>query len=334
MSDLIHLDESVRGIAKLDDATRVLHILKEIFIYHPRALRVQQFINFLYKSPERYRPTGLCICGEPGSGKTAQLRAYERANPPFNASDGGRRLPVLYVQMEEQPKPGSMYREMLNAAGVPWETYSQKVSARERVVRALRALETRIVLIDEVHNMCDTPNESTMAKWLRMLSNHLRIPIVLSGTEAFMRVLDDMQMASRWPFVVELPLWTDSSEFQVFLNAWQRALPLRTASDLTAPEVRREILQETGGITDLIAKCLTYSAIAAIRLKRERITVDLLSWWRDPPMLEQPTDDPEAVARAWLADERSRPDPLKVFPLPAMRHLHRMAKVGRRGGVR
>lgn len=319
MTTYIHLDESVRHLAEQDDLTRAKHILKDVFIYHGQARRILQYMNVLLNSPRRYRPNGVFICGGPGTGKTAQLRAFERAHPPFSDGAGARKVPVVYVEMDEEPSPRTMYKEILEAVGVPWNAFPGSMPARTRVVKALTMLDTRLLMVDEVANMCDDKREAKMAKWLRMLTHRLRIPVILAGTDKFKEVLNaDLQMSSRWPFVIELPLWTDTSEFELLLTSWQRILPLRSPSDLTKKEIRVRLLQETGGITDNINRCLMYAAITAIRLKHECITADLLSWWRDPPMLSGTTEDPDNVATAWLADTRTTPDPLQIYPVATM----------------
>lgn len=323
-----HLDTSIQHLADADDVIRVEHILKDLYIAHPQAARIQQVLDHLYRMPRRYRPTSCVLTAPSGAGKTNLLRAFERRYPGYNLPNGaGRRLPVLYLQMQEDPTPKSMYRELLNSAGVPRDTFTRKMPEHECVTRALQALETKIVLIDEVHNMVDWKHEGAMRKWLRMLSNYLRIPIVLAGTDSFCCVFDDFQMSSRWPWIIELPLWTDSPEFQQLLTAWERAYPLRLCSNLNAPEMRKAILEESMGVMDLISKCLSAAAVAAIRLHRECITPDLLKWWRDPPLFDTDDLDPVAVARAWLTDDRVTPEPIRItHARPMIRSSARMAK--------
>ena len=80
------------------------------------------------------------------------------------------------------------------------------------------------------------------------------------------------------------------------------------------------LLKETDGITDSIIRCLQAAALVAIREGTERVTVDLLAWWRDPPLLdhygsETATDDGSPstdLALAWLRDERRFADPIPV----------------------
>lgn len=102
--------------------------------------------------------------------------------------------------------------------------------------------------------------------------------------------------------------------FHAFLSTYERACPLRNPSRLTAPKpkLRQALLRESAGITDHLMKCLSSAAIAAVRLKRERITEDLLPWWRDPPLLMDMRESPEALADAWLGDTRVAPDPLPL----------------------
>ena len=76
----------------------------------------------------------------------------------------------------------------------------------------------------------------------------------------------------------------------------------------------RALLDETGGLTDTIIRCLQAAALVAIREGTERIVPEYLSWWRDPPLLAHyETGDEEqksvALANAWLKDERRAAPP-------------------------
>jgi hypothetical protein len=315
-----HLDPAIRDLADQEDIVRVQCLLKEIFIYHPSVLRIERLLEHFYRVPRRYRSTGMFICSLSGMGKTQLLRAFERKYAEqIDPAGRGRRLPVLYVEMLEYPTPYGMDVELFTQAGLPRPSASRFIPLHELLRDGLSKLGTRLVLIDEIHNLCNARRPEVMCTWIRMLSNRLQIPIVLSGNDMFLPCLNDFQMSSRWPFTVEIPLWQEGADFEALLYAWERALPLRLPSRLTSRELSRALLKESEGITDVIARCLSAAAIAAIRLKREAITKDLLSWWRDPPMLDGVADDPESLARGWLSDDRDQPEPIAAFTVRGVR---------------
>jgi hypothetical protein len=123
-----------------------------------------------------------------------------------------------------------------------------------------------------------------------------------------------MQLASRYP-IMRLPRWTDSPEFMAFLQGYERACPLRLPSRLAAPQFVRAILAETLGITDSIIRCLQAAALVAIRGGIERIGIDDLAWWRDPPAFQSIVQAGELsseseLAKAWLDDTRRTANPI------------------------
>jgi hypothetical protein len=205
-----------------------------------------------------------------------------------------------------------MWRELIYEAGIPNELFSKNTPLHVRLSEGLAALETKIVMIDEFPNIMHAEDPNAMVTWLRSLSNRIKRPIIIAGDDRIFVPLREYQMHSRFPFTFDLPVWSDTAELQMLLNAWQRMLPLRRPSDLTSTPMRRKILSESGGALGSIAKCLTYAAVAAIRLGSERIEKEHLEWWRDPPLITDPDVAESTIARAWLADERKNPNPLML----------------------
>lgn len=189
MTTYIHLDKSLRHLAEQDDLKRAKHILTDVFIDHGQTGRILQYMKVLLNGARRYRPNRVFICGGPGTGKTALLRAFERAHPPFTDGAGARKIPAVYVMMHEEPSPRTVCKKILEAVGVPWTAFPGSMPAATRVVKALTMLDTRLLMIDEVENMCDDKREA-MAEWLWTLTHRLRIPVVLAGTDKFKEVLN------------------------------------------------------------------------------------------------------------------------------------------------
>jgi hypothetical protein len=127
-------------------------------------------------------------------------------------------------------------------------------------------------------------------------------------------------MASRYP-IVRLPRWTAGQDLVAFLQAYERACPLRLASRLSDLQLMRALLDETDGITDSIVRSLQAAALVAIREGTERIIPEYLCWWRDPPLLthygagDDELDGAE-LAMAWLRDHRRDVQPAVKAPAP------------------
>jgi hypothetical protein len=89
-------------------------------------------------------------------------------------------------------------------------------------------------------------------------------------------MLTDQQLADRFE-AVELPPWHNDNDFRRLLASFQAILPLRKRSDLSAPDIRQEILRRTEGITVRIVRLLEQLAVEAVRSGSEEIALDRLS---------------------------------------------------------
>ena len=112
---------------------------------------------------------------------------------------------------------------------------------------------------------------------LRFLANELQLVLVCAGTaDAKRAMLTDQQLADRFE-AVELPPWHNDNDFRRLLASFQALLPLRKKSDLSAPDIRQEILRRTEGITVRIVRLLEQVAVEAVRSGSEEITLDRFS---------------------------------------------------------
>lgn len=311
----LHLDPSIRPIAAQDNLIRAQHVLKDVYLNHPHAQAVERHIEQLIRLPRKIRMPGLFLCAESGIGKTQILRRIERRHPAYE--DGTRRCrPVLYVQVPAAPTVRSLRRTLLDEAEIPFLDTPNKPTPESLLRRGLAAAHTRLIMLDEIHNIEHMKHTTRMLlrDYVRCLSNSTQLPIVLGGTSEFEQALtEDRQLESRYP-IMRLPRWTDSPEFIAFLQGYERACPLRLPSRLAEPQFVRALLAETRGITDSIIRSLQAAALVAIRAGTERIGVEDLAWWRDPPAFQAIDPGSEfasekELARAWLTDTRLSANP-------------------------
>jgi hypothetical protein len=120
-----------------------------------------------------------------------------------------------------------------------------------------------------------------MLNLLRFISNELRVSVVCFGVaDAKEAISGDAQLARRFQ-EYSLPRWQADEEFQAFLVAILRSLPLRQPSILSTRALKR-VLQISDGITARIFGILQEAAIQAIRTERECIDDDLLGTIQPP----------------------------------------------------
>jgi AAA+ superfamily predicted ATPase len=113
---------------------------------------------------------------------------------------------------------------------------------------------------------------------LKYLANDLRLSVVLVGTEdAPIALQSDAQMSSRFtPF--EIPRWRENEEFRGLLNAFERVIPLRKASNLSQRSMVQFLFSRSDGLIGEVSRLLNEAAERAIVDGAEQITLEHLDY--------------------------------------------------------
>jgi len=153
------------------------------------------------------------------------------------------------------------------------------VAIEQTVLRILRSLDTRMLIIDEIHNLLSGSNskQQEFLNLLRFIGNELRLSIVGVGIkDAYLAIRTDNQLENRFEPLV-LPTWNDDLEFARLLASFVQVLPLKKTSNLLADEIRQMILEKSEGTIGEISTFLRRAAELAIRNEQECIDYELLS---------------------------------------------------------
>lgn len=187
--------------------------------------------------------------------------------------------------------------------------------------RMLTAHQSKIVIFDEIQHICHTRSRdrAVVLDTLKSISTECQISVICAGTPAVQREFHaDPQIERRFD-ITSFVSWTLGSAFKRFLETYERARPLRLASNLTDPEMMREILAETGGVTHRIMQRLNAAAVVAIHEKTERITPELLAVKRlEPERVLQ-------AKRASTIESVVEADRIRTYPSMSKREPRRVA---------
>ncbi|MGI8476673.1 MAG: TniB family NTP-binding protein [Thermomicrobiales bacterium] len=274
--ELSHLSPATQAIVDLPAPERLAHLRGQWWISHPRAqAALDKLEAVLTQGPGRIRPPNLLIVGPTNNGKSMVAEKFRRLHPATPSACGGRELtPVVVMQMPSEPSVRRFYSALLTALNAPVSFNVPGARLESHALELLRAIEARVLIIDELHNMLAGAHakRAEFLNTLRFLGNELRIPIVGLGTKhAQIAVRSDDQLENRFE-PVPLPAWEDDLEFARLLSSFESALPLREPSGLGAgPELRSLVLRRSTGLIGEVAALLTSATAHALAHGRERI---------------------------------------------------------------
>ena len=272
LTDLSHLHDAARQVARLPAAERLRHVRADRWIGYTRAAQALTRLETLFGWPARQRMPNLLLTGPTNNGKSMIIEKFRRMHPPQSCPDR-EHIPVLAVQMPSEPSVIRFYVALLAALGAPLRPRQRLAELEQVTLTLLRAVGVRVLVIDELHNVLagrgDVRRE--FLNLIRFLGNELRIPLVGVGTrEAYLAIRSGDQLENRFePFT--LPLWAPDQEACSLLASFAASFPLRRRSHIATPEMARYLLTRSEGTIGEVAHLLTDAAVAAIESGEEAI---------------------------------------------------------------
>ena len=246
-----------------------------------------------FREEPTHRWRGIAIAAETNSGKTTIAEHFLRRHQEELHVTEPSIVPVVKVEATRADE-NRFFDKILEQMPIYKGRTLVRIADKEREVkRALSQCKTRMLVIDEFHNlMRGTPaKQRDFLIVLKTLGNELRIVIVLLGLPEIYNVLQaDRQFANRFQFVFLRKMDLTSSEapgqpseYRQFLATFETLLPFGTQSHLGDDPMATEIYQRSEGTigeaTDLIREAAEY----AVKRGRDRITIRDLSECRYVP---------------------------------------------------
>jgi len=278
-ADFSHLSPALRAAAALPDSERVMRIRADRWIGYPRATAALQRLEALLNWPRKQRMPNLLISGPTNNGKSVVIEKFCRMHRAVGGDADRESVPIVAVQMPSDPSISRFYAMLLAALGAPLRPRSRTPELEHQALALLRAVGTRLLIIDELHNILAGPTRLQLEflNLIRFLGNELKIPIVGVGTkEAYLAIRSDSQLENRFE-PVALPVWQDGEDLRSLLSSFAASYPLRRPSVLGTENIARYLLARSEGTIGELAQLLRAAAIAAIETGTEAITAQTLT---------------------------------------------------------
>lgn len=271
-----HLAPVAASMADQDTEKRIAYIRRDRFVPYARAEDILNELETLFRLEDAVRPQGRLLVGRSLMGKSTLLDEFMRNHRASDNPEGDAAIvPVVSIQVPDQAREG-IYAEILAHlhAHVPSNVRDKDV--RQHAVELLRRIGTRLILIDEFHNVLEgsASVQRRAISSVKYLMNELRRPVVVAGTvEVLNAVVSDEQIRSR---LRPLPLarFEDDAEFQELLAGFEMLIPLREPSGLADPALSSRIYERTFGVVGYVSDLLDEAAILAIKDGTEKISAE------------------------------------------------------------
>jgi len=294
MTEVDHLSKAAQAALLLPDDQRIERISGARWIGYTRAQDILTKLDDLLAYPHQPRMPNLLLYGATGNGKTMIINRFIRRHPTADNPGGDAVVvPVLAVQAPPLPSESRLYDAILEALFAPYKARENVSKKQFQVLRLLRAVNTRMLVIDEIHHILVGPTnqQRIVMNAVKYLSNDLQIPLVGVGTlEAVRAIQADPQLASRF-HRAELALWRMGREYRKLLASFERMLPLKRPSKLAREPVATKLLAMTEGTIGELSTLLKTAAIYAVRTGVERIDEPVLAGleWAPPSARHTPS---------------------------------------------
>lgn len=284
------LTNEAQEIINKTNEERITYISEDRWIHYPQAEEIIQTLESIKTyEKNKTRVTSILLVGSSNNGKTSLLEEFVRRNPSYDYySENSDKLtkeffdnynaigiPALSILAPNEPNESRLYSNILNKIFAPFNERDSVARKQYLVEYYLDLLNVDMLIIDEIHNILSgsIAKQKQVLNAIKNLSNHLKIPIVLSGTKDALRAVStDTQISSRFR-PIYLKKWKMDKEFVSLLATFLKTLPLKKESIILTVNTSMEILEiSDGNIGDIIG-LLKKAAIYAIKSESERITL-------------------------------------------------------------
>lgn len=253
----------------------------------PRAFQVDQSLSMI----------GFSVLGCPGMGKTATVERVIASYPPLvehTLGDSITQIPCLKI---ECPSLGSrksfclaFFKALDDRLGTKhFDRFTRKNISADTMVLHVQHLSylyaLGVLVVDEVQNLRRSPEgPQAVLNFLVVMSNAIKVPVVLVGTMAALDILQNNLTGARRASGVGNQLWdrlTRGVDWETFITDMWSYQWTKVETPLN-DEIVEALYDESQGVVDIVIKLFMFAQLRIITLaevderKSEVMTAELI----------------------------------------------------------
>lgn len=288
----LELTKETKEMLNSSDEERIVYINKEYWVDYPIAQSILEKMEDVYNyGYGKTRHISILLVGSSNNGKTSLLKQFIKKHPPYDYNVEGEQpewitddffdkytgigRPVIYIISPTEPSETRLYSIILEQLNVPYKTRDSLDIKAKLVEYYLKALNVRVLIIDEIHNILNgsPARQKQIMSAIRDLSSKLTMPVVLSGVKEALRAVNtEDQISSRYR-PEYLTKWKMDKDYISLLATIISKLPLKKQSTIINKDDASEILELCNGYIGEIVNLIKAAAIYAIKSGSERVTI-------------------------------------------------------------
>ncbi|WP_343583408.1 TniB family NTP-binding protein [Herbaspirillum sp.] len=260
---------------------RQAYLAQQLVVMHPDLKVVHDKIKELrsYCIVEN-KGKGLLVTANSGMGKTRLAKWFLDKYPPEHPVSGSSNVPVIFFSSPSDPSRKQLGIALLRAIGDPIPKRGDAQEMFERAIHLIRAINTRTIFIDNIHDVPDRRGTSVVmgiGNWIRDLIEQSRSLVVLLGTPAAKEIISVnsqvlRRVETRSIRMFEVRTTGGRKLFHMLMGKLDQMLPMAELSGLGEPTLADAICHATYGILDYIIALMIGAMFAARERNSECIS--------------------------------------------------------------
>lgn len=251
---------------------------KAMWIGHPVIKCIENRMYEILQHPRLSRMPNLYISAPRNNGKSTLLKRFAKNNLAYTDRHTlCVKAPVLGIVMPVVPTEVSFLDAFIGATNFGYKSTEPFRVKLDLVFHTFEKLETKVILIDEVHHITagSPANQRLLMNLMNSISTLFSISFIVAGTtEARNVLLTDRQSSNQFQQMV-IPIWEHNDDFKGLLKSFEMLLPFEEPSNLVG--MSEYILNKTDRTIGDIYKLLQSAAKLALKNEAKRIEKSHLS---------------------------------------------------------
>jgi hypothetical protein len=284
---------------------RLDHNAREVTVLNPASAELYARFRRRHRLNRGSQPTarrGFAIDGMPRTGKSTTLLVFgkeveleirrshpERFDVPFNDYS-----PVVYYSLPQEATEKTMSKGLAENIGVPYRNADNEGDITRKFVKALKALGTEYLLIDELNNLGSSSNSAAGQRSKRIANGYLKhlcnsvavtpifagVDLTESGLYAEFNGSKTTQTKGRMTRVPSTPYQVSTDDeirqWRALIHAMEKPLHLYNHERGDLAKNWRYLFMRTDGFVASLSTLIREAAVVAVETGTEAITREIL----------------------------------------------------------